>query len=634
MSVNFLTVPDKRLSASILESASAFKISNIKGWDSSDLTSGDFGTQAYAVFRNSTNTTMEIMEIDPATIASASITIVRRGLQFDGDRTTEVTANKKLWVKGDTIVSLGTHPPQLFQYLKEYIDDVAISGSPNASTTAKGIVEEATQAELRARTTAGSTSARLFVNPGTLPNVLIQDYVADTGTADAYAIAPTPAIVAYATGQIFTFKALNDNTGAATLDVNSLGVKTIKKTDGATDLSSGDIQQGQLIMVQYDGTNFQMMNMVGNGVATASELNAAKKFGGDGSDGALSISSGTTTVDLGNEKIVIKNYTTISITGTGKLAFSNPHATGSIIILKSQGNVTITSSDSQAISTVGMGAPGGAGGASAGSSGAGGTSAVGLWTPTFNAGSGGAPTTSGGGAGGSAASSVDYWTTGSGNSYKIYRKAIFLTPGSGGGGGAAAANESSVVNGTGGAGGAGGGALYIECGGALNFTTGGIDVSGQGGTAAPTVTADPTKSSAGGGGGGGGSSGMCLILYNSLTANSGTITAKGGVGGSGASASGTGANNGNPTSGSGGGGAAGYGGAGGTGANGVNNNSATNSGGNSASAENDAGAGSGGGSGVACDANGSHGTVSGGSGGSVAGQTSVTSLVLKNTEFS
>ena len=42
------------------------------------------------------------------------------------------------------------------------------------------------------------------------------------------------------------------------------------------------------------------------------------KYGGDGSD-ALSISSGTTTVDLGGARVYILNYSSISITGTGKL---------------------------------------------------------------------------------------------------------------------------------------------------------------------------------------------------------------------------------------------------------------------------------------------------------------------------
>lgn len=46
--------------------------------------------------------------------------------------------------------------------VKTYIDT---SGGANASTTVRGIVEEATQAEVTAKTATGGTGARLFINP-------------------------------------------------------------------------------------------------------------------------------------------------------------------------------------------------------------------------------------------------------------------------------------------------------------------------------------------------------------------------------------------------------------------------------------------------------------------------------------
>lgn len=46
--------------------------------------------------------------------------------------------------------------------VKAYVD---AGGNVNASTTSKGIVEEATVAEIGAGTAAGGTSARLFINP-------------------------------------------------------------------------------------------------------------------------------------------------------------------------------------------------------------------------------------------------------------------------------------------------------------------------------------------------------------------------------------------------------------------------------------------------------------------------------------
>ena len=53
------------------------------------------------------------------------------------------------------------------------------------------------------------------------------------------------------------FKANTANTGACTLNLNSLGAKAIK-VDGNVDPATGDIQAGQVVLVIYDGTNFQL----------------------------------------------------------------------------------------------------------------------------------------------------------------------------------------------------------------------------------------------------------------------------------------------------------------------------------------------------------------------------------------
>lgn len=86
-------------------------------------------------------------------------------------------------------------------------------------------------------------------------------YAADSVGSDAYAITLAPAVTAYVTGQSFYFKAGTANTGAATLNVNGLGAKTIKKSYNS-DLVTGDILANQIVLVTYDGTNFQMMSPV------------------------------------------------------------------------------------------------------------------------------------------------------------------------------------------------------------------------------------------------------------------------------------------------------------------------------------------------------------------------------------
>jgi len=86
------------------------------------------------------------------------------------------------------------------------------------------------------------------------------DYALDTGAANAYAVALDPALPQYITGMPLRFLAANSNTGASTLNVNSLGVKTIKRH--ARDLAPGDIKTGQTVTVVYDGTYFQLVTPV------------------------------------------------------------------------------------------------------------------------------------------------------------------------------------------------------------------------------------------------------------------------------------------------------------------------------------------------------------------------------------
>lgn len=136
----------------------------------------------------------------------------------------------------------------------------AISGASNASTTVKGIVQLPTQAQVDARTTTGSTSALLALTPDKQRSTLLSDYIVDTGSANAYAIAPTPAVTAYVTGQVFSFKSTNTNTLTSTLAVSGLATKTIQR--GGAILGAGDIISGQIYVVEYDGTNFQLLTPV------------------------------------------------------------------------------------------------------------------------------------------------------------------------------------------------------------------------------------------------------------------------------------------------------------------------------------------------------------------------------------
>jgi hypothetical protein len=84
-------------------------------------------------------------------------------------------------------------------------------------------------------------------------------YAATSTGSDAYAITLSPAPTAYNAGMTFRVKLDVANTGAATLNVNSLGAVTIKK-NVSDDLETGDLQANQVITVVYDGTNFILVS--------------------------------------------------------------------------------------------------------------------------------------------------------------------------------------------------------------------------------------------------------------------------------------------------------------------------------------------------------------------------------------
>lgn len=89
--------------------------------------------------------------------------------------------------------------------------------------------------------------------------------VAGTNTVTATV---SPTFAAYTAGQVFRFIAAGSNTGATTININSVGAKNIYK-NGSTPLEVGDIISGSLITVIYDGTQFQLQAGTGSGGAAA-----------------------------------------------------------------------------------------------------------------------------------------------------------------------------------------------------------------------------------------------------------------------------------------------------------------------------------------------------------------------------
>lgn len=169
MAWKFNSIPPKKLAETISASDTTFSLNDILGYDGVALSASIVGDTMYGSFQNAAGTIVEFFKVDTSTIASSTITMSKRGLSFNEDGTeAEVSANKLTWVKGVTIVQLGANPPALYAALRDYIDDVAISGAPNASNIVKGIVEVGTQAEIDADTATGATGAALTITPDQL----------------------------------------------------------------------------------------------------------------------------------------------------------------------------------------------------------------------------------------------------------------------------------------------------------------------------------------------------------------------------------------------------------------------------------------------------------------------------------
>ena len=79
------------------------------------------------------------------------------------------------------------------------------------------------------------------------------------GTANALTLTYSPAPASLYSGLTLSFyKNASDNTGAVTLDVNSLGAKAVVRRDGSTALGAADLKANTLYQVSYDGTSFRV----------------------------------------------------------------------------------------------------------------------------------------------------------------------------------------------------------------------------------------------------------------------------------------------------------------------------------------------------------------------------------------
>lgn len=334
-------------------------------------------------------------------------------------------------------------------------------------------------------------------------------------------------------------------TGAGTFAITSASGLTANQVLATPDSATGVVSVRAL--VENDIPNISAAKIT-TGVLSPALGGCPLGFFGDGSDGALNISSGVTT--LSRDQF----YSSVTISGTARL---NPNGFKIFV----SGTLDLTNAPANAISiTVVNGNNGGAGSGGAattaltagslgvggvGNAGANGTTGAGaigntIGTTVNNLG-GGINTPGSGGASASTQTSAASGKAGTPNSFyrvdhHILKGSILFAGGAGGAGGSSGTGTTGNVAGSGGSGGAGSGIICIF---ANTITRGSSTAVGAiaaiGGTGGNGSSSTAATNAGGGGGGSGGGGGVVIIYYASLTGSTATncIDVSGGTGGSG-----------------------------------------------------------------------------------------------------
>ena len=144
------------------------------------------------------------------------------------------------------------------------------------------------------------------------------NYSSDTGVANAYIANLSPAPTAYVAGMHVFVNILNTNTAVSTINVNSLGVKSITTWNGVA-LISNELIAGQVAHLIYNGTNFNLISndsiLPKNNVWTGTQTLSSKSLWQ--AEGAAIASAATTNIWAGDGNTVHVTGSTGPITSFG-----------------------------------------------------------------------------------------------------------------------------------------------------------------------------------------------------------------------------------------------------------------------------------------------------------------------------
>lgn len=138
------------------------------------------------------------------------------------------------------------------------------------------------------------------------------DGVNTSAGTNTITLAASRTMTAYAQGDLYTFKAGGTNTGATTLNVDSLGAKDVQFNGAAC--TGGEIVSGLMYTVVYDGTQFQLLNASSYPAIDITTLEVTNIKAKDGT-ASMTIANSTGNVSAGTITTAILNTANAQISG-------------------------------------------------------------------------------------------------------------------------------------------------------------------------------------------------------------------------------------------------------------------------------------------------------------------------------
>ncbi len=160
------------------------------------------------------------------------------------------------------------------QYKKD-TDPPNAHAASHASDGSDPVTPESIGAETPAGAQEKADTVQTNLDSHLADYVLQIPYAAATGTANTYAVTLNPALTSYVEGTALAVKINISNTGAATININGLGTKSIVDSKGNA-MTSGKLLAGSIYTIRYSGTNFIVQGEGASGNATASDLLSGK----------------------------------------------------------------------------------------------------------------------------------------------------------------------------------------------------------------------------------------------------------------------------------------------------------------------------------------------------------------------